>query len=128
MEYQCVLCAWHVEDVAESPEKCPGCGNTRFREITRTSPLDHVAPEAVAHLKKRVENCWNYERDPKIGKTYHKLELVREVDRSHAHPGIPPDVAYIVVKEVCKTCRQLYGKEQIPTSRTDVLEERGIKL
>jgi len=116
--WQCVLCAWHMEQEQEPTTPCPNCGCQRFREYNANMPLDRVSPEAVSHLKKRVEKCWNYADDPQHGRTYHPLELVKKTRRAGSD--------LVAIQDVCKTCGTLYSQTIIPTTRTDLLEKHHI--
>jgi hypothetical protein len=92
-----------------------------------TNPRDWPSPESVAHLKKKVENCWNYEQEPGRGKIYHKLELVDVVDKRKAGPDMPLDRAFVLIGSACKTCGQLYSQQFIPVSRADLLAAHGLR-
>lgn len=123
-QYQCGLCGWVVPDFAKPPEKCPECSCTKFREVFEGEPLDRPSAESVAHLKKKVENCWNYTYDKDGSKKYHPLKLQRVVDKTKAtsKDGV------VAIQERCEECGQLYSQQIIPLSRVDVLKKEGIDI
>jgi len=94
-----------------------------FRQIYPGDNVDKVTPESVAHLKKKVTQCWNYSHDPELGKTSHELKLKKVIDRSQANKK---DGCY-VIKEMCEHCGTLYSQVVVPVTRTDLFEEYGIK-
>jgi len=127
LKWQCVLCGFQCPEEAEAPPKqCPDCYCPRFREVTLTQRADHPSPESVAHLKKKMENCPNYDLDPKDGKKYHKLTLVRSIDYSKAKQSHDPKQNFLTIQERCSECNQLYSQRVVPLSRPDVLEKIGI--
>ena len=124
---QCVLCGWFDENAKEPRKQCPECGCGSFRRVDSTAPRDWPSPEAIAHLKKKVENCWNYQQNAGGGKIYHHLKLVDKVDKSKALPTIPADKAFVTIRNVCETCGELYHVEIIPVTRAEVLREHGLE-
>jgi hypothetical protein len=92
-----------------------------IREVFQEEELDNVDHRAVAHFKRKVENCFNYTINKKKGlePIYHPLKLKREVFQR-------PEGVHIT--ERCETCGLLYSQRLIPLSRTDVLEKLGIKV
>ena len=124
--YQCTLCGWFVENPATPPAACPDCGCKLLRQATRDT-LDSVSSDAVAHLKKQVKKCWNYDVNPTTGATsYHNLDLEAYVDTRFCNPMMSVDKAMITVVERCKHCKQTYGQELIPCTRVDRLKELKI--
>jgi hypothetical protein len=92
-----------------------------IREVFQEGELDNVDHRAVAHFKRKVENCFNYRIDRKKGQEpiYHPLKLKREVLQR-------PEGVYIT--ERCETCGLLYSNRLIPSTRRDLLEKLGIKV
>ncbi len=126
MNYQCCLCGHYWENQPHKPDQCPDCGCKMIRDVQKGT-MDAVAPASVAHLKKRMENCTNYDVDAKSGaQSYHKLDLVREIDVSRANPKLPPENTAVTVRQRCRHCGLLYGQRVIPLSRRDVMEQLGI--
>jgi rubredoxin len=124
--YQCSLCGHYYEGLETPPTKCSDCGCPMIREVARGT-MDSVSPEAVAHIRKKMENCPNYDSDPKSGaQSYHKLELVREIDTSRANPKLPLERTCVQVRQRCKHCGLLYAQASIPLSRRDTFERLGI--
>jgi predicted nucleic acid-binding Zn-ribbon protein len=117
---QCVLCGRFLPNAEEPPKTCPDCGSPKFRRVDSVAPRDVPTPESVAHLKKHVDQCWNWEVNPRTGeKLTHKLELAQRIDRT------TPDM--VVIQQVCKVCQQLYHQECIPKSRADILAAHGLE-
>lgn len=124
--YQCALCGWFDENAKEAPKQCPDCGCSMIREATKET-LDRVAPDSVAHLKKEVKKCWNYDQNPVSGaRSHHDLDLFREIDTSHAGPNVDPEKGMVVIRQRCKHCKQIYGQRFVPVTRLDVFESLGI--
>jgi hypothetical protein len=74
-----------------------------------------------------MENCPNYDTDARSGaQSFHKVELIREVDVSRASTKLPPERTDVKVRERCKHCGIIYTQASIPLSRPDVLERIGI--
>jgi ribosomal protein L37E len=117
---QCQLCGHFIPDVKEPPPKCPECGCPRFRKVDGVWPRDQVTEESVAHLKKHVENCWNYEMDSRTGKTYHALRLKWVLDKRKAYVK-DAEKARIVLQQVCAECGLGYAEKHIPMTRIDVM-------
>lgn len=128
--YQCIRCGWVIENKS-APEKCPDCECVKFNFINlryglKAAGIDRPTPESVAHLKKKVENCFNYDLDPVSQmKTYHKLKLVREVTKQL---GPDPSASHVLIRQVCEECGLLYTQRAIPFTRTDKLQALGINL
>jgi len=90
--------------------------------------MDTVNPSAVAHLKRKMDNCPNYDTDPRTGaQSYHKLDLTREIDVSKASLKLKPEVAAVTIRDRCSHCGRLYNQAIIPLSRRDVFERMGIR-
>ena len=124
--YQCVLCGHYFENAPRRPEQCPDCGCKQIRDVERGN-MDSVNPASVAHLKRKMESCPNYDTDPKTGaQSYHKLDLAREIDVSKANLKLKPEVAAVTIRDKCSHCGILYGQAIVPLSRPDVLERMGI--
>jgi len=124
--YQCVLCGHYFENAPRRPEQCPDCGCKQVRDVERGN-MDSVNPASVAHLKRRMESCPNYDTDPKTGaQSYHKLDLAREIDVSKANLKLKPEVAAVTIRDKCSHCGILYGQAIVPLSRPDVFERMGI--
>jgi DNA-directed RNA polymerase subunit RPC12/RpoP len=124
--YQCALCGWFVENATEPPKQCPDCGCKMIREATKET-LDRVKPDAVAHFKKQVKKCWNYDVNPLSGgQSYHDLDLERDIDTRQAGPNVDPSKGLIIVRRRCKHCKQIYGQQIIPVTRIDEFERLGI--
>ena len=122
-----MLCAYLVpEDAVGPPKNCPDCHCSRFREVTELQPADHPSPESVAHLKKKMENCPNYDVGEGGGKSYHKLVLVRTIDYSKAKVSSDPKSCDLTIQERCSECHFLYTQQVVPLSRPDVLERMGV--
>jgi hypothetical protein len=122
--WQCCACASFVQTAERPIEKnrptqCTECGCRIFRAVTPGAPRDRPSPESVAHLKKPVESCWNYDEDPNLGKVRHKLELVDVVDSTN------PDL--VIIKSTCKHCDMVYHQTVIPRTRVDLLKEHGLE-
>jgi hypothetical protein len=91
--------------------------------------MDRVSEESVAHLIKKVEKCFNYETNPITKeKYYHPLKLKQEIDTSGAKAAIPPEKRFVMIRERCEECGQLYTQRMIPGTRPDVLAKLGIKI
>jgi rubredoxin len=118
--YQCVLCGWLRENVEKPPEKCEECGCTLIREIHEGEPIDHVTPDSVAHLKKRVERCWNYSV-VQGAPSYHPLVLDTKLEKT-----VRGGLAFVKITKKCKTCGTPYGVGTVPLTRVDVLDRLGI--
>jgi hypothetical protein len=102
--------------------KCTACGCMMIREVIEEDQLDMPGADSVAHFRKEVEKCWNYQIDKKRpgDKIYHPLKLVREVNKDDPHT--------VFINERCEQCHMLYSKRATPRTRTNVLEKLGIKL
>jgi hypothetical protein len=124
--WQCVRCAWFTDEPGP-PKLCRDCGCPIVRRVDGLSPRDRPSPDSVAHFKKKVENCWNYNWDPLHGRTYHRLKLIQRVAKSKADPDIPIDRAQVTIREGCKTCGELYHQEIIPLTRSDLLAAYGLQ-
>ena len=123
---QCVLCGHYWENTSTQPDQCPDCGCKMIREVEKGT-MDSVSSESTAHLRKHMDNCPNYDTDPRTGaQSYHKLELVREIDVSKANPKLPPERTAVTVRDRCKHCKILYNQAGIPLSRPDIMERMGI--
>jgi DNA-directed RNA polymerase subunit RPC12/RpoP len=126
MNYQCVLCGHYWEAQRERPKQCPDCGCKQIREVQKGN-MDAVAPESVAHIRKKVENCWNYDVDPRSGaQSYHPLRLIQELDVTKANSKLPVEVAQVTITQRCSRCGMLYGQQIVPLSRSDILERLGL--
>ena len=124
--FQCALCGHYWERASTQPDQCPACGCKMIREVQKGT-MDAVSPESTAHLRKRMENCPNYDLDTRSGAaSYHKLELDREIDVSRANPKLPLDRTAVIVRERCKHCKILYNQASIPLSRPDIMHRIGI--
>jgi predicted nucleic acid-binding Zn-ribbon protein len=124
--FQCALCGHYWENVTRQPDQCPDCGCKMVREVQKGT-MDSVSPESTAHLRRRMENCPNYDVDVRTGAaSYHRLELDREIDLSHANLKLPPERASVIVRDRCRHCKILYNQANIPLSRPDVLERMGV--
>jgi hypothetical protein len=89
--------------------------------------MDTVNPSAVAHLKKKMDNCPNYDTDPRTGaQSYHKLDITREIDVTKANLKMKPEIAEVTIRDRCSHCGILYGQRAVPLSRPDVFEQMGI--
>ena len=117
--YQCSLCGWFDENAKEPPKQCADCGCSMIREATKET-LDRVDPDAVAHFKKQVKDCWNYDVNPVSGaQSRHHLDLIREIDTRNAGPHVDPEKGMIILRQRCKHCKQIYGQRFIPVTRVD---------
>ena len=124
--YQCALCGWSEENVKEPPVKCKDCGCTSIRESSKDT-LDRVAPDAVAHLKKQVKKCWNYDVHPTSGaQSYHDLDIEQYLVTRYCNPKMDLTRAVITLQYRCKHCKTLYSQEIIPASRVDRFKALGI--
>jgi hypothetical protein len=97
-----------------------------FREVTEMQPADHPSPESVAHLKKKMIDCPNYDIGEGGEKAYHKLVLVRTIDYSKAKVSSDLKRSDVTIQERCSECHQLYEQRVVPLSRPDVLRKMGI--
>jgi predicted nucleic acid-binding Zn-ribbon protein len=126
LKFQCVLCGYQCPENTEPPDTCPDCNCPKFREVTLMAPADHPSPESVAHLKKKMENCPNYDVGEGGGKQYHRLVLERTINYTKAKVSSDPKLCDITIQERCKECHQLYTQHVVPLSRPDSLEKLGI--
>ena len=122
--FQCIRCTYLVENVEVQPAKCPACEGRMFREVHtkkgRWTPgiLDLATEGSVAHLRKKVENCFNYEIDDDTNaKIYHPLKLVKDIKVSGSS---------VKILERCETCKEVYSIHQVPIGRKDVIEKLGL--
>jgi predicted nucleic acid-binding Zn-ribbon protein len=126
--HQCIRCAWYNID-QPPPNACPDCGCKNFRTVSlryglKNAELDRPSVESVAHLKKRLDKCINYDLDPLTkAKTYHDLKLARDVTKTAGN-----DRALVQITESCSECGLKYTMRSIPVTRTDILQKLGIKL
>jgi hypothetical protein len=123
---QCARCGWFDENAKEFPKQCPDCGCPTIREATKDT-IDRVNPDAVAHFKKPVKKCWNYDVNLiSNARSYHDLDLEQAIDTRQAGPNVDPSKGLITVRQRCKHCKQVYWQEVIPVTRVDELERLGI--
>jgi hypothetical protein len=123
---QCARCAWLDENATEWPKQCPDCGCPVIRAATKDT-VDRVTPEAVAHFKKEVKKCWNYDVNPLTSaRTYHDLNLEQHLNTQKAGPKVDPAKGFILVQQRCKHCGQVYNQQFIPVTRVDEFERLGI--
>lgn len=115
--WQCQRCGEIIP--GSRPEECPECEGTMFRDVTRDRP-DDVNPEAVKHLKKKMEDCIEY-ADDHGRRVYHKLKLKTEFSRR-----IEAGVKIVQIQEKCATCGHLYRQQWIPGNRKDLLEQNHV--
>jgi hypothetical protein len=97
-----------------------------IREATKDT-MDRVMPDAVAHFKKEVKKCWNYDVNPLTGgRSYHDLELIQRINTKQAGPNVDPEKGIIGVEQRCKHCGQIYRQQIVPVTRLDEFERLGI--
>jgi len=97
--YQCKLCG---ERFARSVTQCTSCGSTSIRDVVATGgEYDVVSEDAVRHLKRKIEFCWN---EKKAGNNYIKHKFVKKLVK----------VVNLSTTEIheqlrCGTCNRFYA-------------------
>ncbi len=109
---KCLGCGWQYD---REQTMCPDCGSTSFRDFEENELVSIPLRSQTAHLRRKVEYCWNIKVDPiSEDVVRHTLEIVDV-------PTVNGGNQEFHVEHRCKVCAACYGRSEGRTATPDEL-------